>query len=118
MPTNDFLVFFENNIVYDSHGLDQVFSDTHKIQGVKSELARIRVKHSGSGEDPNDLCKANLPRYDYDLEAEGKLDDYPNAKQFVICVFSTHVTAVKAESLFSVIDCNKRGSRRGLKDSP
>ena len=63
------------------------------------------------------MCKANLLRYYYDLEAEGKLDGYPNAKQFVICVFSTPVTTVKVESLFSVMNYNKSGSRCRLNDS-
>jgi hypothetical protein len=48
------------------------------------------------------------------IEAKGILGDYPKAKQFVICVFSTLVTTVKVESLFSVMNYN---ARCGLKDS-
>ena len=84
---------------------------------VKSDLARIQTKHNAAGSDKKALCKENLLRYYHELEAEGLLVDFPHAKKFVMCVFSTPVTTVKVESLFSVMNYNKSGSRSGLADS-
>jgi hypothetical protein len=84
---------------------------------VKSELARIRITYSASGHDQKALCKRNLLRYHHELEADGRLGDFPSTKRFAMCVFSTPVTTVKVESLFSVMKYNKCRSRCGLLDS-
>jgi hypothetical protein len=80
------------------HEVDEAFVD---LSAVKSELVRIRMKYSASGRDQKALCTRNLLRYYHELEVDGRLDDFPSAKRFVMCVFSTPVTTVKVESLFS-----------------
>jgi hypothetical protein len=84
---------------------------------VKSDLAMLRTKYNASGSDTKVLCKVNLLRYYHNLQAEGLLVDFPRAKKFAMCVFSTPVTTVKVESLFSVMNYNKSGSRSGLHDA-
>jgi hypothetical protein len=44
------------------------------------------------------------------------LGDYPSAKKFAQYVFSTPLTTVKVESLFSVMGYNKYGSRCNMRD--
>jgi hypothetical protein len=91
------------------HEVDEAFENLCKNRfeldpsAVKSELARIRIKCSASGRDQKALCKRNLLRYYHELEVDGRLDDFPSAKRFVMCALSTPVTTVKVESLFSVM---------------
>ena len=45
------------------------------------------------------------------------MDQYPQAAHFARCVFSTPITTVKVEPLFSVMNYNKSKSRCGMNDS-
>jgi hypothetical protein len=83
---------------------------------VKRELALLQNRLQHRSTELQRDCELSLLRLYHKLEEQGKLRDYPNAKQFVQCVFSTPLTTVKVETLFSVMGYNKSGSRCNMRD--
>ena len=67
------------------------------------ELVRLQNYHETTTRALKDHCGKNLLRYYHTLNEAGKLEMFPHAKKVVLCVFSTPLTTVKVEPLFSVM---------------
>ena len=84
-------------------------------KGAKRELTLLqnRLQHRSAGLQRD--CELSLLRLCHKVEEQGKLSDYPNAKEFAQCVLSTPLTTVKVEALFSVMGYNKSRPRCNMR---
>jgi hypothetical protein len=83
---------------------------------VVGDLGEIRVAFSGCTQTDSENCSKNLLRFYRQWHQAGKMERWPQASEFIRCVFCCPITTVKVESMFSIMNYNKSGSRCRMAD--
>jgi len=83
---------------------------------VVGELDEIRIAFGSCTARDAQNCSRNLLRFYREWHLEGKMAKWPQASEFIRCVFCCPITTVKVESMFSIMNYNKSGSRCRMAD--
>ena len=115
---------FDNNSIDDAIEAEGIKLCNRFSQGgvaldwdqVVSDLGEIRVAFSGCTQTDSENCSKNLLRFYRQWHQAGKMERWPQASEFIRCVFCCPITTVKVESMFSIMNYNKSGSRCRMAD--